>query len=185
LFFKIPTFVENKSKLKNMRLTVRILAIALLIFTACKSEKSEKNSNYADEITTSFDTFGGVISADNALSSKEMLTKFNSLKVGDTIRIKFASSIKEVCSKKGCWMKLPLDQESETMVRFKDYGFFMPLDSKYREVIVEGKAFVTEVSVNDLRHYAEDAGKSAEEIAKITTHKKEFAFEANGVLMKK
>ena len=82
-------------------------------------------------------------------------------------------------------MKLPLSENSETMVRFKDYGFFMPLDSKDREVIVEGKAFVTEVSVDDLKHYAEDAGKSAEEIAKITTPKKEFAFEANGVLMKK
>ena len=82
-------------------------------------------------------------------------------------------------------MKLALDQETETMVRFKDYGFFMPLDSKDREVIVEGKAFVTEVSVDDLRHYAEDAGKSTEEIAKIITQKKEFAFEANGVLIKK
>ena len=60
----------------------------------------------------------------------------------------------------------------------------MPLDSKDREVIVEGKAYVTETSVNELRHYAEDAGKSKEEIAKITESKREFAFEAHGVLMK-
>lgn len=105
--------------------------------------------------------------------------------LGDTINVKFASKIKEVCSKKGCWMKLPLGDDAETMVRFKDYGFFMPLDSNDREVIIEGKAFVKETSVKELQHYAEDAGKSKEEIAKITTPKMEFSFEANGVLMKK
>ena len=83
-------------------------------------------------------------------------------------------------------MKLPAGEGEETiMVRFKDYGFFMPLDANGKEVIVEGKAFVTEVSVADLKHYAEDAGKSAEEIKKITEPKMELAFEANGVLMKK
>ena len=61
----------------------------------------------------------------------------------------------------------------------------MPLDSKDREVIVEGKAFVKITPVEELKHYAEDAGKSLEEIAKITEPKTEFAFEADGVLMKK
>ncbi|MFK8059566.1 MAG: DUF4920 domain-containing protein, partial [Polaribacter sp.] len=63
------------------------------------------------------------------------------------------------------------------------YGFFMPLDSKGIEVIVNGKAFVKETSVKELQHYAEDAGKSKEEIIKITESKKEFAFLADGVLM--
>jgi hypothetical protein len=107
------------------------------------------------------------------------------MKAGDTINVKFASKIDEVCSKKGCWMKLDLADGTQTMVRFKDYGFFMPLDAKDREVIVNGKAFVQETSVADLKHYAEDAGKSKEEIAKITKSKLEFAFEADGVLMKK
>ena len=46
------------------------------------------------------------------------------------------------------------------------------------------KAFVTEISVNELKHYAEDAGKSEEEIAEITEAEKTFAFEADGVLLK-
>jgi hypothetical protein len=50
-------------------------------------------------------------------------------------------------------------------------------------VIVEGKAFVKETSVKELQHYAEDAGKTKEEIAKIIAPKKEFAFVANGVLL--
>ena len=124
------------------------------------------------------------ISADKAMTSDEMFAKYNTMKVGDTVNVKFASKINEVCSKKGCWMKLPVG-EKEAMVRFKDYGFFMPLDANDKEVIIEGKAFVKITPVEELQHYAEDAGKSKEEIAKITQPKTEYAFEANGVLMKK
>jgi hypothetical protein len=132
---------------------------------------------------TVFTSFGKKIESNDALSAGQMLDKFNGLKIGDTINVKFASNIGEVCSKKGCWMVLPV-ADKETMVRFKDYGFFMPLDSKGKQVIVEGKAFVKETSVDELRHYAEDAGKAKEEIEKITEPKKEFAFLAHGVLMK-
>jgi len=69
------------------------------------------------------------------------------------------------------------------MVRFKDYGFFVPLDAT-GEVIINGKAYVSETSVEELKHYAEDAGKSSEEIALIVKAEKTFSFEANGVLLK-
>jgi hypothetical protein len=168
-----------------MKNIIKIYAITLLAFAACKKEKVEKvTDKEVTKIASNYDSFGDKISADKALSSEEMLAKFNTLNVGDTINVKFASKINEVCSKKGCWMKLPVG-ETETMVRFKDYGFFMPLDAKDREVIVEGKAFLKETSVDELKHYAEDAGKTEEEIAKITAPKKEFSFEANGVLIKK
>ncbi len=168
-----------------MKNWIKICAVVLLVFTACKKNNVDKTDteNIKKEVVN-FDAFGDEITAEKAMTSDEMLVKFNNMKVGDTVNVKFASKIKEVCVKKGCWMKLPVG-EKETMVRFKDYGFFMPLDSKDREVIVEGKAFLKETSVKELQHYAEDAGKSKEEIAKITEPKKEFAFEANGVLMKK
>ena len=69
------------------------------------------------------------------------------------------------------------------MVRFKDYGFFMPLDIAGREVIMNGKAFYQTTSVDDLRHYAEDAGKSQEEIDAITEPKRELAFLADCVIL--
>ena len=165
-----------------MKAILKVLVIFLLVFSACKTEKKEIETK--KEVTQKYATFGDKINDENVLSSKEMLAKFNTMSVGDTINVKFVSTIKEVCSKKGCWMKLPLNAETETMVRFKDYGFFMPLDANGEEVIVEGKAFVKETSVEELKHYAEDAGKTKEEIAKIIEPKKEFAFEANGVLMK-
>jgi hypothetical protein len=151
---------------------------------ACKENKTTEKNDKTTEVAINYDSFGDKISDKGMIDAKTMLNKFKSLKAGDTLTVKFASKINEVCSKKGCWMKLDLTDGTETMVRFKDYGFFMPLDANGREVIVNGKAFVKETSVDELRHYAEDAGKSKEEIALITESKVEFAFEADGVLMK-
>lgn len=168
-----------------MKNIIKFSFVLLMSLTACKQGKTDNKETELPTQELAYTSFGDKISEDKAMSSKEMLSKFENMNVGDTINVKFASEIKEVCVKKGCWMKLPLAEENETMVRFKDYGFFMPLDSKGKEVIVEGKAFVKITPVEELQHYAEDAGKSKEEIAKITEPKKEFTFEANGVLMKK
>ena len=168
-----------------MKKYVLLLAVVGMSFAACKTSTSENKEVKKEKVAIDYDKFGAEITDNEALNSKEMLAQFKSMKVGDSVQVKFASSINEVCSKKGCWMKLSLADGTETMVRFKDYGFFMPLDSKGREVVVDGMAFVKETSVADLKHYAEDAGKSKEEIAKITEPKVEFAFEASGVLMKK
>ena len=104
------------------------------------------------------------------------------MKVGDTLNTKLKGAITEVCSKKGCWMKLDIGNDKIVRVTFKDYGFFMPLDAT-GEVVVNGIAYVKEISVADLKHYAEDAGKSAEEIAKITEPEVTMSFEADGVLL--
>ena len=167
-----------------MKYFIQFCLVAVFVFTACKQEKKEVKVEEKVATTVNYNSFGAKISSDKVMTSLEVLEKIKTLKVGDTIDVKFASNIKEVCSKKGCWMKLPLGKENEAMVRFKDYGFFMPLDSKGREVIVNGKAFVKETSVKELQHYAEDAGKSKDEIVKITEPKVEFAFEADGVLIK-
>ena len=168
-----------------MKNGLKFLAVILLVFTACKSEKKEEKIVKDSSGKEMYTSYGDRIETTNAISATAMYSKFKNLKKGDTLNVKFASTIKEVCTKKGCWMVLPLGEEKETMVRFKDYGFFMPLDSKNKEVIVSGKGYIKETSVKELQHYAEDAGKSKEEIAQIIEPKQEFAFEANGVLMKK
>ena len=96
--------------------------------------------------------------------------------------MKFLATVNEVCQAKGCWMLLDIGA-GEAMVKFKDYGFFMPKNIADKEVIVNGKAFVSEVSIEEQRHYAEDAGKSDEEIAAITQVKKTLSLEADGVLL--
>lgn len=165
---------------------IGIVILLSIVIIACNSAKKDTNKGNKIAENTTYSSFGDPVSALDYLSSNDALSNYKALKLGDTINLKFNANIREVCSKKGCWMTLPAGSGDETiMVRFKDYGFFMPLDAAGKEVIVAGKAFVNEVSVADLKHYAEDAGKSSEEIANITEPAMEFAFEANGVLLKK
>jgi hypothetical protein len=166
-----------------MKKLLTILVLAVLI-TACKSGKEEQKTE-KKEVAVAYESFGEKITDKDYLSAEGVLEKYKGLEVGDTLDVKFASTIDKMCVKKGCWMKLPAGMDETVMVRFKDYGFFMPLNSDGKEVIVEGKAFIKKTSVDELKHYAEDEGKSKEEIAKITEPKIELAFEASGVLMKK
>lgn len=165
------------------KLILTFFSVAVLL-TSCKVEKKETKTTTPEVKKEAFKLYGEQLSNASELSTEEVLKNYQNLKIGDTVTVKFASKINDVCSKKGCWMKLPLTNEEEVMVRFKDYGFFMPLDSKGKDVIVEGKAYVKVTPVEELRHYAEDAGKSKEEIEKITEPKKEMAFLAHGVVLK-
>ena len=100
---------------------------------------------------------------------------------------KFTGKVKgkvvQVCLEKGCWMKVARDNGEPVMVKFKDYGFFMPKDIVGKEVVLDGEATVKETSVKQLKHYASDAGKSKEEIEKIKEPKREIIFVAKGVLV--
>tara|TARA_B110000003_G_scaffold259500_1_gene279563 strand:- start:8012 stop:8518 length:507 start_codon:yes stop_codon:yes gene_type:complete len=165
-----------------------IIIIIVLCFTifSCNTKKNEKKPILTKVLVNNYESFGNLITDVNSLTYDEVMSTYNTIKIGDTINLKFSSNISEVCTKKGCWMNLSdNDLGEKVMVRFKDYGFFMPLNVAGKEVIVQGKAFVDEVSVSDLKHYAEDAGKSVKQIAEITKPKLKFSFEANGVLMKK
>ncbi|MFK7834235.1 MAG: DUF4920 domain-containing protein [Winogradskyella sp.] len=162
----------------------------VLLFAVCFAIVSCKNETKTPEDSTpevskeiAYASFGEKIEANDILSQEQIMKAYKGLKVGDTITTKIEGKIIEVCSKKGCWMTLDMDGENEVMVKFKDYGFFMPLNAE-GDVIINGKAFVTETSVDELRHYAEDAGKSEDEIAAITDPKFEYRFEADGVLLK-
>ena len=72
------------------------------------------------------------------------------------------------------------------MVRFKDH-FTIPTETEVgTKAIFHGEAFDDEVSVELLQHFAEDAGKSQEEIDAITEPEQSLGFTADGVfLMKK
>ncbi len=96
---------------------------------------------------------------------------------------KITGKVVEVCQEKGCWMKVEKGNGETMMVRFKDYGFFMPANLVGQTVVLEGEAKIKEVSVKQQQHYAQDAGKSKEEIEKIKEVKKETQFIAKGVLV--
>jgi hypothetical protein len=96
---------------------------------------------------------------------------------------KVIGRVVSVCQEKGCWMKMENAGGETMMVKFKDYAFFMPKDIVGKEVVLDGEASIKEASVKQQRHYAADAGKPKEEIAKINAPKRELTFTAKGVLV--
>lgn len=151
-------------------------AVAAMFLTACNSQPTNSAQNASPK------SFGAVIDAQNALPYEALIPKMAST---DSLQVKVTGKVSEVCQKKGCWMTLVSDQPNvpEMRVTFKDYAFFMPKDLSGKHVVVDGYAYVETTSVDMLRHYAEDAGKSKEEIAAITEPKRELSFEASGVLI--
>jgi len=152
---------------------------------ACDSVKKEKKSfSLVDIPISDYSSYGEKISTETVFYKNAIAKKYKNLSEGDTIQVAFSSTVNDVCKAKGCWMKVALDGDTETIVKFKKYGFFVPKNIENDTVIVQGKAYVSETSVEELRHLAADAGKSEDEIAAITTPKKTYSFMADGVLVK-
>ena len=77
--------------------------------------------------------------------------------------------ITQTCAKKGCWMDVKMAEGDTMMVRFKDYGFFVPKEgTEDLRTVMHGTAKMDTISVDLLRHYAEDAGDTEYEIMQIT-----------------
>ena len=125
--------------------------------------------------------FGEEITEEGAISTAELLKKAND---NEQITAKVSGVVESVCQAKGCWMKVKLDDGQTMRVTFKDYGFFVPKDIAGKTVVIDGTAKVETTSVIDLKHYAEDAGKSKDEIAKIKKPEKALGFVATGVIVK-
>ncbi|MFT4033721.1 MAG: DUF4920 domain-containing protein [Siphonobacter sp.] len=139
-------------------------------FTLCAFISQAQTSYHGEKITE-----------DKALTAAQLVKKMAKT---DTLETKVTGTVESVCKKKGCFMKINLPEGKTMRVTFKDYGFFVPKDIEGKTVVFEGKAFARVTPVKELRHYAQDAGQSEEEIAKITDPERALVFVANGVIVK-
>lgn len=146
---------------------------------SCKNNTEPKVSNEG------FAVFGAKIPKGEAIAFDDMAKKYQSLKPGDTANVKFESTINAVCKKKGCWMTMNLGNDKEAFVKFKDYAFFVPKNADKSQAIVSGKAFVSIESIDELKHYAKDAGQSQASIDSIIAPKTTYSFMADAVMIKK
>ncbi len=153
------------------------LTFVAALFFACKGKEATDTTS----ATGTPQGFGEQITADGAIAYSELKSKLEGL---DSVRAKVKGTVQAVCQKKGCWMNVnDATAATEMFVQFKDYGFFMPFDIAGREVVMDGYAYRSVTSVDDLRHFAEDEGKSKEEIAAITEPVEELKFMASGVVL--
>ena len=154
-------------KTKLYILTSMLFSISLLL-------NGQSNKNF-DTYGQSFDIAG----INNYKVEKESLLNNPQ---DDT---KLEGQILSTCPMKGCWMKMSVERDT-ILVRFKDYGFFVPKSgAEGKSAIINGKLSVDTLSVAQLRHYAEDAGKSKEEVLKIIKPEITISFLADGVVIDK
>ncbi len=159
-----------------------LLLVGMTLWASCKNTGTATT----ESTTTEENSFGaGVSNTESAVPFADVATQLNTQ---DSVKAIVKAKVTEVCQAKGCWMNVtdPATATEETIfVQFEDYGFFMPKDLAGKEVFIEGLAYKEETTVDELKHYAEDAGKSAEEIAAITEPVMEKKFMATGVVLVK
>ena len=144
-----------------------ILLLIILFSYSIQSQQDNEISFYGDKINF------------------ENISEFSEIKSNvSNNSIKIEGEILSSCPKKGCWMEVKFDTDT-VFVKFKDYGFFVPKSGmEGKKAIIQGLASIDTVSVKDLKHYAEDAGKSKSEIEKITSPEIKISFLAEGVIIK-
>jgi len=108
---------------------------------------------------------------------------------GETVRVE--GTIAEMCKMMGCWLTLrDADAEAGETVRVRvptdssgTYVYTFPTDLGMIDAVVEGTVSVDTMSVDELRHYAEDEGRPQEEIDAITEPKPTVVLTAHGALV--
>ena len=148
---------------------IKLALIAITGLLICNAGNAQENN------------FGKKIDEKGTISMPELM---NQLKDKESMETKVTGKISEVCQEMGCWMTIDKGDGTTMRVRMKGHSFFVPKDCAGKTAVIEGTVKSKKVSVEQLKHYAEDAGKSAEEIASITEPKVELTFEAEGVLLK-
>ena len=163
-------------------------AVLALLATACNNQSAEETAETpATEeaqitLVENANYYGDTIAPEKMMSPDELYTAMNT---SDSVYTAFEATINETCKMKGCWMTLDMGNDREMRVTFKDYGFFVPTEGmEGKRVILEGFAHRDTLSVDHLRHLAEDAGKTPEEIAAINEPEVGVNFEAVGVIIR-
>lgn len=160
------------------------IAILAVLATACSNEqKSEEAGAVAEQAAPSL--FGEEFNADGAADINSIDP--SSIAEADSLDAVVYGTVKDVCQVKGCWMTVVSDADTSQVinVRFKDYGFFVPKDLSGVKIAMNGKAFSEMTPIDELKHYAEDAGKTPEEIELITDPEYQLKFYASGVKIMK
>ena len=161
-----------------IRSIITIIVIGLLFGCNSGTVKQQQTTEATDKDKNGY--FGEQISVVNLVSGEKVVTMLGEQ---DSIWVSMKSNIVSNCQKSGCWMDLDVGNEDVIKVTFKDYAFFVPLDSEGKTATVEGFAKKELIPVDMLKHYAEDEGKSQEEIDAITEAEFAYTFEAIGVII--
>lgn len=151
------------------QLTIVLSSLLLSLAALCQPPKGDANPG---------DKYGEIASTDGAVDIALLPAQ---LEKEGTVTTKIKAKVLDVCPKKGCWLSLAINDSTEAFVKMKDYAFFAPLAIKGKTIVLDAKANYKTISVDELKHYAEDAKKPQSEIDAIKEPKKEVRLLASGI----
>ena len=159
-----------------------VLVLSLAFSTIVFAQETEKKSGPPAGNSLVGDIYGGAVSVQaekSAISTAKLDRKLKSSKKIENVAVK--GKVTEVCEQKGCWLTVETENNEKFFVKMKDYAFFVPTALKGKTVVMEGSAETKVISVDEQKHYAEDAKKPQSEIDQIKQPKEEIRFLANGI----
>lgn len=166
-----------------MKYILSIIAVAVL--ASCGSTQQENaetaETQTEESIVENTGWFGEEFELAEAIAPAQVAEMMSDSSNNEFI---VEGTIEECCQKKGCWMKVDMGDGESMRVSFKDYSFFVPLDAGGRTMTMKGVAQYDTISVDFLKHLAEDANATQEEIDAITEPELALTFEATGVYIK-
>lgn len=177
-----------------MRGVLALVYLSIVVFISCNSATNKGvvdfdngGDNYAEVIGQDQNGYfyGSMFNIEQEVPFTQMIRQ---LHTQDTVYVTVSGYVESVCQAKGCWANFVEDKDRSSaslFVKFKDYSFFLPLNAAGKAITLTGKAFKEVTTIQDLKHYAEDAGKTQEEINSITVPKEELKFIASGAYMPK
>jgi hypothetical protein len=143
-----------------------VVLLLLVAFGAAASEIIRRGAPISDETKR--------VALTDLLAAPEQYTK---------TPVVIEGLVETACPNKGCWMQVvPAAGEAGMRVTFKNYGFFVPKDSKGLTARMEGVAATKTLSKREADHLEEEG-------AKLTRRKDgtavEVSFVASGVELRK
>lgn len=160
----------------------KLVLLVAISFSALAFSQEKKKSGPPEGNALVGDTYGAQVSAKvekSAITPAKLEEKLQKDKKVENVAVK--GKVTNVCEKKGCWLTIETENNEQFFVKMKDYAFFVPTALIGKNVVLEGNAETKLTTVDELKHYAEDAKKPQSEIDAITDPKEEIRFMANGI----
>jgi hypothetical protein len=159
--------------------------LALTYLASCNSSEKSAPSNLQavnESQNLAGNSYGSSFVEENTISATDLQ---NIMVKQDSVQAIITAEVLQSCQSKGCWMDVKLNDSTSMKVTFRDYGFFLPIqDLKGKQVVFTGTAKREEISVEDQRHFAKDAGVDDAKINLINSPKVELRFVADGIILK-
>jgi hypothetical protein len=164
---------------------IRALIVASCLclgISSCENKPAEKPTAEAPAASASGKStklYGAALGAAQKAELKTVLTKPDEFKDKSLI---VEGEVRRACTRKGCWMEIAESVDKAALgarVTFKDYGFFVPLDSAGAHAKLEGTVNVETLTAANVEHLEGEGAKFASKNPDGTA--REVQFVATGV----